>query len=175
MRLLLRSVSVALLTALAISLADCSATRANGPPVVPFKISPEVVHQELSPKFCWFHPRVAAIPGAGKNGRPTVVMTIQKHLLASDHYSGMYALHSDDLGKTWSGPTEIPELAWQKGQNDETIAVCDVTPGWHAPSKKVIAIGIKLRYSRDGAHLLDEPRSHECAYAIYDPQSRMWT
>ena len=135
----------------------------------------EVVHKELSPEFCWFHPRVAAIPGAGKDGRPAVVMTIQKHLVASDHYSGMYFLRTDDLGQTWTGPTEIPELAWQLGENDETIAVCDVTPGWHAPSRKLLAIGIKLRYSKDGRQLVDKPRSHECAYATYDPQSQKWT
>ena len=152
-----------------------AATRADGPLPLRFDVRAEVVHQELSPEFCWFHPRVAAIPGAGKDGRPAVVMTIQKHLLASDHYSGMYFLRTDDLGQTWTGPTEIPELAWLSGENDETIAVCDVTPGWHAPSKQVLAIGIKLRYSGDGRQLVDKPRSHECAYATYDPQSRKWT
>ena len=59
----------------------CSATRADGPPPLPFDVKAEVVHKELSPEFCWFHPRVAAIPGAGKDGRPAVVMTIQKHLV----------------------------------------------------------------------------------------------
>jgi hypothetical protein len=153
---------------------DC-ANSAERPPLVPFDVKPQVVHSELSPEFCWFHPRVAAIPGAGTDGRPAVVMTIQKHLVASDHYSGMYFFRTDDLGKTWTGPTEIPELAWQAGENGETIAVCDVTPGWHAPSKKVLAIGIKLRYSKDGAHLLDKARSHECAYATYDPSSKRWS
>jgi len=102
-------------------------------------------------------------------------MTIQKHLGVSDHYSGMYFLRTDDLGKTWTGPTEIPELAWQTGEDNETIAVCDVTPGWHSPSGKLLAIGIKLRYSQQGAQLLDKPRSHECAYAAYDPKTQLWT
>jgi hypothetical protein len=152
-----------------------SASRADSPPPATFDVEAEVVHRELSPEFCWFHPRVAAIPGAGKDGWPAVVMTIQKHLVASDHFSGLYFLRTDDLGQTWTGPTEIPELAWQPGENGETIAVCDVTPGWHAPSKKLLAIGIKLRYSKDGAQLLDKPRSHECAYATYEPMSRTWT
>jgi hypothetical protein len=154
---------------------SCEIARADGPSPVPFNVKAEVVYRELSPDFCWFHPRVAAIPGAGTNGHPAVVMTIQKHLTASDHYSGLYFLRTDDLGNTWTGPTEIPELAWQTGENDETIAVCDVTPGWHGPSKKVLAIGIKLRYSKDGAQLVDKPRSHECAYATYDPASQRWT
>ena len=160
----------------ALTLSDTrSANHADGPPPLPFVVKAEVVHKELSAEFCWFHPRVAAIPGAGKDGRPAVVMTIQKHLAASDHYSGMYFLRTDDLGQTWTGPTEIPELAWQSGENAETIAVCDVTPGWHAPSRKMLTIGIKLRYSKDGRQLLDKPRSHECAYATYDLTSRQWT
>ena len=144
-------------------------------PVLPFDVKAEPVFKELTPAFCWFHPRIAPLPGFGEAGRPAVVMTIQKHLSADDHYSGMYFLRTDDLGKTWTRPTEIPELAWQTGENDETIAVCDVTPGWHSRSGKLIAIGTKLRYSRQGAQLLDKPRSHECAYATYDPKSQQWT
>ena len=34
------------------------------------------VLQELHPDFCWFHPRVAAMPGHGKDGLPAVMMTI---------------------------------------------------------------------------------------------------
>ncbi len=144
-------------------------------PPLPYDVKAEPVFKELTPAFCWFHPRVAPLPGYGKDGRPAVVMTIQKHLSADDHYSGMFFLRTDDLGKTWTGPTEIPELAWQSGENNETIAVCDVTPGWHAPSGKLIAIGIKLRYSQQGAQLLDKPRSHECAYATFDPKTQKWT
>src|SRR5262245_35379137 len=150
------------------SLLSFGLLHAGGPDVLPFDVRANAVLKELSPKFCWFHPRVAPLPGHGKNGQPAVIMTIQKHLAADDHYSGMYFLRTDDLGMTWTGPTVIPELAWQNGDNDETIAVCDVTPAWHAKSGKMIAIGIKLRYSKQGAQLLDKPRSHECAYAAYD-------
>ena len=82
---------------------------------------------------------------------------------------------SDDLGTTWTGPTLPKQLDWQKGENDETIAVCDVTPGWHAATRRVIAIGTKLRYSAAGAQLMDKPRSYDCAYAAYDPKSDTWT
>ena len=140
-----------------------------------FSVQAEPVFKQLHPKFCWFHPRVAPLAGHGKAGHPPVIMTIQKHLIADDHYSGLYFMRTDDLGKTWSGPTEIPELAWQRGAGNETIAVCDVTPGWHTKSGKLIALGIKLRYSQQGAQLLDKPRSHECAYATYDPKTDKWT
>jgi hypothetical protein len=154
-------------------LSRCSAVENTS--ILPFDVKAEVVHRELNRGFCWFHPRVAAIPGAGEDGQPAVVMTIQKHLVASDHYSGMYFLRTDDLGRSWTPPTKIPELDWQAGANGETIAVCDATPGWHAASRKMLVIGIKLRYSKDGKQLLDKPRSHECAYATYDPQMRAWT
>ncbi len=145
------------------------------PQTVSFEVQADVAHRHLASDFCWFHPRVAALPGFGKDGQPAVIMTIQKHLVVSDYYSGMYFLRTDDLGKTWTGPTEIPELAWRQGPNNETIAVCDVTPGWHAPTGKLIAVGVKLRYSPQGGQLLDQPRSHECAYATFDPQTNRWT
>lgn len=141
----------------------------------PLKVQAEAVFKQLSPTFCWFHPRVAALPGYGKDKQPAVIMTIQKHLSADDHYSGLYFLRTDDLGRNWTRPTEISELAWQKGENDETIAVCDVTPGWHGRSGKLLAIGTKLRYSRQGAQLVDQPKSNECACATFDPKTNKWT
>jgi len=140
-----------------------------------FSVKLDVVKQELNPDFCWFHPRVAAVPGGGKDGSPLVVLTLQKHLAADDHYSGLYYMTTTDLGKTWTGPKLPPELDWQKRENGETIAVCDVTPGWHAKTKKVIAIGTKLRYSQAGAQLQDKPRSYDFAYAVYDPKGDSWT
>src|SRR5262245_42019711 len=147
---------------------------AAGEPVE-FQVQTDVVHRELNPGFCWFHPRVAALPGFGTEGRPAVIMTIQKHLAVSDHYSGLCFLRTDDLGKTWTGPTVIPELAWQKTPDGEMISVADVTPGWHAPSGKMLAIGIKVRYSPAGEQLVDKPRSNECAYATFDPKSSKWS
>ena len=142
---------------------------------LPFRVVTDVAHQELDTKFCWFHPRAAAIPGFGKNGSPAVIMTIQKHLVVSDYYSGMYFMRTDDMGKTWSGPTEIPELAWQFEPDSTTVSVADVTPGWHEKTGKLLAIGIKVRYSKKGKQLLDKPRSHDAAYSVYDPATNSWT
>jgi hypothetical protein len=140
-----------------------------------FRVQTDVAHQELSPKFCWFHPRAAAIPGFGKGGNPAVIMTIQKHLVVSDYYSGLYFMRTDDLGKTWSDPVEIPELAWQFEPDGTTVSVADVTPGWHAKTGKLIAIGIKVRYSKEGKQLVDKPRSHDAAYAVFDPVKNSWS
>ncbi|MBC7967280.1 MAG: HEAT repeat domain-containing protein, partial [Fuerstia sp.] len=146
-----------------------------GPAVLPFKVHASAVFKELNASYCWFHPRVAAIPGHGSADQPAVVMTIQKHLGVSDHYSGLYYLRTNDLGQTWTGPTEIPELASRPGENGETIAACDVTPGWLTHSEKILAIGVKLRYGPKGEQLVDKPKSHECAYATYDPKADKWT
>lgn len=142
---------------------------------LPFEVQAEVAHQELRSDFCWFHPRAAAIPGVGKDGMPSVIMTIQKHLVVSDYYSGLYYMRTDDLGGTWSDPIEIPELAWQYEPDGTTVSVADVTPGWHAQTGKLLAIGIKVRYSKQGKQLLDKPRSHDGAYSIFDPENNTWT
>ncbi|MDP7304273.1 MAG: hypothetical protein QGG09_14305, partial [Pirellulaceae bacterium] len=116
-------------------------------PPVEFQVQLDVALQELSPDYCWFHPRVAAVPGLGEKDDPLVVLTLQKHLGASDHYSGLYYMTSRNLGRTWTKPVLPKQLEWRQGEDQETIGVCDVTPGWHARSERVLAIGVQLRYN----------------------------
>ena len=70
-----------------------------------YRIEILTAHKELTNEFFWFHPYLAAIPGAGREGRPAIVLATQKHLTADDHYSNTHEMRSDDLGKTWSPPT----------------------------------------------------------------------
>lgn len=139
-----------------------------------FSVKQQILLRELHPDWCWFHPRAAAIPPSDPEGRPTVIVTLQKHLKVSDFYSGLYFMRSDDGGRTWSPPVLPPELDWRQ-EKGEIIAVADVTPGWHAPSGRLLAIGIKVRYSPQGEQLLDKPRSHNAAYAVYNPKTNSWT
>ncbi len=120
--------------------------------------------------FLWFHPRACTIPGP----EPVQLITLQKHLQQSDYYSGLYTMRSIDHGATWTGPTEEAPLAWQKEDNGVTVSVCDVTPGWHAPTEKVLAIGVKVRYV-DGHQVLEKPQSHAAAYAVYDLSTKTWS
>ena len=115
------------------------------------------------------------MPGIGLDGKPAVIMTIQKHLKVSDYYSGMWVMRSDDLGETWAGPTEIPELGWVREPGGVVIAVADVTPGWHARSGKLLAIGCSVRYSPRGQQLSDVKRASQTAYAVHDPTSGSWS
>ncbi len=137
-----------------------------------YRVERQTVLKHDDGKFLWFHPRVAAIPTG--SGKPSVMMTLQKHLYTSDHYSGMSVMQTDDLGETWSGPETRPELDWVH-ENGVDIAVADVTPGWHPQSGKLIAVGAQVRYSAKGEQLEDQPRSNQTAYAVYDPASNQWT
>jgi hypothetical protein len=139
-----------------------------------FSVKLETVMKHDDGKFLWFHPRAAAIPGAEK-GKPSVVMTIQKHLKVSDYYSGLHFMTRAGLDAPWVGPILTPELDWKKQEDGVTISVADVTPGYHAPTGKVIAIGCRVRYSPKGIQLDDVKRSHQTVYAVFDPKSGKWT
>ena len=133
-------------------------------------VEQQIILEHDDGKSLWFHPRACAIP----NSDGHIVMTIQQHLQKSDYYSGLYVMHSRDNGATWTDPDPRPELAWRDEAPDVTVSVCDVTPGWHAPSGKLIAIGVKVRY-RDGVQVYEKPQSHAAAYTVYDPKEDSWS
>lgn len=152
-----------------------AALAAGPPPVLGFEVKLDTVLKHDDGKFLWFHPRPTAIPGLGRGGAPLVVLTLQKHLTVSDYYSGLFTIETSDLGAAWSGPSEIPELGWVPESPSVDIAVADVTPGWHARTRRLIAIGAQIRYSKRGEQLEDRPRSNQTAYAVFDPQTHKWT
>ena len=129
--------------------------------------------QHAGPDFCWFHPRVAAIPNRGANGKPRVVMTLCQHLDADDHYSGLFYMYTDDLGLTWKGPFEVKHLAAQPEPGGLHSSVHDVTPGWHAPTQRLLAIGCQVPYSPNGAQIVSglPSRQHQTGYAVHDPRT----
>ena len=141
---------------------------------VGFQVKLETALEHDDGDFLWFHPRATAILRSEKNSPPAVLMTLQKHLYTSDHYSGLYFMTSHDLGQTWTRPELRPELDWVR-DGDVDIAVADVTPGWDSAIGRVIAVGAQVRYSTDGRQLEDQPRAHQTAYAMFDPVSGEWT
>ncbi len=140
-------------------------------PRLDFEIKLETVLEHDDGKWLWFHPRVAAVPRPDREQVPLVVMTLQQHLHVSDYYSGLSLMRTGDLGRTWTKPTPQAELAWREQPGGVTIAVADVTPGWHAPTEKMLFIGAQVRYSEKGRQLEDQTRSNQTAYAVYDPRS----
>lgn len=139
---------------------------------VGYRIERETILKHDDGKFLWFHPRAAAIPQPA--GDPLVVMTLQKHLYTSDHYSGTSVMTTSDLGATWTGPRAEKPLDWVH-ENGVDIAVADVTPGWHAPSGRLLAVGAQVRYSAQGEQLEDQVRSNQTAWSAFDPQAEQWT
>ena len=139
-----------------------------------YTVKLETVMKHDDDKFLWFHPRAAAITNAEK-GQPSMVMTIQKHLMVSDYYSGLHFMTRASSDGPWSEPMLPPELDWQKQPDGVTISVADVTPGYHAATGKVIAIGCLVRYSPKGVQLDDVKRSHQTVYAVFDPKTSKWT
>lgn len=130
--------------------------------LVSLDVQIETVMQRQNPgdKSLWFHPRVAI------GSENQIVMTVQKHLGRSDHYSGLSIMQTSNFGKHWNGPTLHRELDWVKEPGGVNIAVADVTPGFHPKTQTFIAVGAQVRYSPDGKQLDDKLRSHQTAYAV---------
>lgn len=150
------------------------ASAAAEPAIVEYTVQLETVMKQGADDVQWFHPRAAAIPAPG-GGAPSVVMTIQKHLAVSDYFSGLSVMTRPSPTGAWTGPVQPPELDWYKLPDGVTISVADVTPGWHAASGKLLAIGCQVRYSPKGQQLEDVPRAHQTVYAVHDPKTGRWT
>lgn len=143
-------------------------------PSLDFTVKLETVLKHDDGKFLWFHPRAAAIPGTNP-AAPAAVMTIQKHLKVSDYYSGLHVLTRATPTAPWVGPVLPPELDWKQQPDGVTISVADVTPGWHASTGRLLAIGCQVRYSEKGKQLDDVKRAHQTVYAVLDPKTSKWT
>ncbi len=140
-----------------------------------YTISREVLLESKPNAHTWFHPRVAVISDPDNQQPSTVLMTLQKLLPVSDYFSGMSTMQFSSKSHLWSKPVAPPELGWKKGLGGVDIAVADVTPVWHPQLQKVIAVGTQIRYSKQGHQLDDKTRSHQTAYAVYDPKTGNWT
>jgi len=123
---------------------------------------------------CWVHARGGAIPGGGRDGRPAVIVTMQKLLLSgSDVFYTINDLRSDDLGESWVGPTPHEALARWPEEGGIEAAVCDFTPKWHAASGTLLGTGHTVRYAGDAGPL--HVRRREVAYATCDAAARSWS
>jgi hypothetical protein len=140
-----------------------------------YQIKIETPYKEFTNRFFWSHAYLAAIPRAGKDGLPAVIVTTQKQLKnrSGDYYSGLYQLRSDDLGRTWSGPAAIPELAWTK-EDGHDLSISGIVPNWHPQTGKLLAIGHCALYDQKGEYF-DQRGSQWVYYTVYDPQTAQWS
>jgi len=98
---------------------------------------------------------------------------MQKLLLTgSDVFFALNEMRTDDLGKTWRGPTEHAETLGRRNEPDGVIvAACDFWPKWHAKSGKLLGIGHTVRYRDDKVISV---RRRETAWSVYDAEKRTW-
>jgi len=141
-----------------------------------FRLSRNVPTRLFDGRRCWCHPRAGIVPGAGKDGLPRVVMTMNTlHLEGSDVFKGMYGLRTDDLGKTWTEPREIDALAPRfetlAGQT-RPVAVSDFWPRWHTATKSLLGTGHTVVYTPDWK--VSRPRPRHTSYSVYDPDRDRW-
>ena len=125
---------------------------------------------------CWCHPRAGIVPGAGSEGRPRVVMTMNTlHLAGSDVFQAMHGLQTDDLGERWTEPQQLDALAVRYEQIDgqeRPVAVSDYWPTWHAGSKTLLGTGHTVVYTPDWK--VAHPRPRHTAYATYNADRGAW-
>ncbi|QDU31725.1 hypothetical protein ETAA8_68850 [Anatilimnocola aggregata] len=143
----------------------------------PYKLGREVPTKFYDGKTCWCHPRAGIVPGVGVNGAPRVVMTMNTlDVNGSDVFKAVYALHTDDLGKTWTKPAAQdplkPRTEVHDGQ-ERPVALSDCWPTWHAASKTLLGTGHDVVYTPDWK--VKDPRPRSTTYSTYDPQSDTWT
>ena len=151
-----------------------AAATADSPPL---RVSRHVPTRLFDGQRCWCHPRAGIVPGVGEEGMPRVVMTMNTmHLEGSDVFKGMYDLHTDDLGKTWTEPREVDTLAPRYETLDgekRPVAVSDFWPQWHAATKTLLGTGHTVVYTPDWK--VRRPRPRHTSYSVYEPGKDQWS
>lgn len=139
-----------------------------------YKIDLQTIRSGYDGLSCWVHARAGAIPGAGIDGKPAVVMTMHKLLLAgNDVYSKVSDMRTDDLGKTWSLPVVHKTLARRKKPGGIEYVGHDYTPKWHAASGKLLMTGKTAHYTNNAQSARGFGCNSICS--VYDADEKTWS
>lgn len=142
----------------------------------PYALKRDVPTKFYDGKTCWCHPRAGIVPGAGKDGAPRVVMTMNTlDVSGSDVFKAVHALHTDDLGKTWTEPADQAPLKPRAEMIDGEelpVALSDCWPTWHAASKTLLGTGHDVVYTRQWK--VKTPRPRSTTYSTYEAKSNAW-
>ncbi|WP_425617998.1 exo-alpha-sialidase [Anatilimnocola sp. NA78] len=143
----------------------------------PYKLSRDVPTKFYDGKTCWCHPRAGIVPGAGKESAPRVVMTMNTlDVNGSDVFKAVYSLQTDDLGRTWTKPTDQAPLKPRTetiNGVERPVALSDCWPTWHAASKTLLGTGHDVVYTPDWK--VKDPRPRSTTYSTYDPKTSTWS
>lgn len=141
-----------------------------------YEVDRHVATKYFDGEHCWSHPRAGIVPGAGRDGRPRVVMTMNTMDLAgSDVFKAFHALKTDDLGRMWTEAAPqsamAPRFEMFDGQR-RPVAVSDFWPGWHAASRTLLGTGHSVVYTPDWRVARVRPR--HTVYSTYDVAADAW-
>lgn len=169
-------VALAVVLLLALPVADAEPVVASkaaetGPPT--FELRVDTILKGFDGQSHWYGPRGAVVPADERVGPLQIILLQRAFMSASDYFSGYHILTSRDFGATWSAPREVREVGWRDLPGGITQGINAVTPGWHGPTGRILALGRTVRYV-DGKHM-PEPHPREVGYAVFDPATGRWT
>jgi hypothetical protein len=64
------------------------------------------------------------------------------------------------------------ELGRRREPDGTEVGICDMTPGWHKATGKLLSTGHTVRYQDDRHPII--AASRQTAYSVYDPETRRW-
>ena len=139
-----------------------------------YDIKLSVVSSGFDGQTFWGQARAGAMPGADDES-PQVILTAQPTLRSgSDVFYALSEWRTADLGETWEGPlAHMDALGRRQEAGGMAVAICDMTPSWHAATGKLLSTGHTVRYRDDEGPLVR--RRRETAYSVYEPAARAWT
>ena len=143
----------------------------------PLQLTRDVPTRYFDGDQCWCHARAGVVPGGGADGLPRVVMTMNTMDLAgSDVFKGVYDLHTDDLGQSWTEPRQLESMAPRHETIDgveRPVAASDFWPMWHAKTKTLLGTGHSVVYTPQWK--IEAKRPRHTVYATNQPDSDEWT
>lgn len=143
---------------------------------VGYDLELDVAAKLFDGKRSYVHARAGAIPGAGENGVPAVVMTMNTmHLAGSDVFKALYVTRTDDLSKHWTAPKpeETMQPRWETVDGERVpVAASDFVPQWHAASNTLLGTGHTVVYTPNWR--IKHRRPRHTVYAVYNDQDRHW-
>lgn len=138
-----------------------------------FRLQLDTVTEGYDGTRCWAQARAGIVPRTGQ--APIVVITMNPLLITgSDVYLPIHEMRTDDLGRTWTGPTEHRATLGRRREGDGVeVGVSDFWPKWHAKSGKLLGTGKVFHYRGDKRP--ETGATQAVPYSIYDPEKRTWS
>ena len=113
--------------------------------------------------------RAAVIPG----NVPRFLVTFQETDRYGTHgYRDVFQSESVDHGKSWSKPVRIDNLQRKTLANGDDVVIGDLSPQWHAATKKVLTTGKIFTFHESTR---EDRLLERVSYSVYSPESGAWS